>query len=142
VSRQSHVPISNALRNLPEAADHSDPVFVGGPVDLSSVFALARGPGHPKDATEVAGDIYFISTKTALEKALDGNSDSAKLRVYVGYSGWGARQLENEVQRGSWYIFSSSEDLAFAAKPESLWPMLISKAEQQLVLLRFTPPLP
>ncbi|MDE3136914.1 MAG: YqgE/AlgH family protein [Acidobacteriota bacterium] len=142
LSRQSKVPISNVLRNLPEATAHSDPVFVGGPVDLGSVFALERGPHQPKGATEVAGDVYFISTKEALEKALDGTSSPATLRVYVGYSGWGRGQLDNEVKRGSWYIFNSSDDLAFAEKPESLWSMLIGKAEEQLVWLGFTPPLP
>jgi putative AlgH/UPF0301 family transcriptional regulator len=40
VNRRTTVPISRALRELDGAAAHSDPVFVGGPVQLEMVFAL------------------------------------------------------------------------------------------------------
>src|SRR5580704_13341366 len=42
VNRRTTVPISRALREITAAAGHSDPVFVGGPVELDSVLALAR----------------------------------------------------------------------------------------------------
>ena len=125
VNRQTTVPIAHVLSGLQAAAGHSDTVFVGGPVELGTIFALARAPRKPEGASAIFGDIYFIVTKTALEKALGGASNPSGLRIYVGYCGWGPQQLEHEVLRGSWYIFSSSEDLAFAVKPESLWPMLI-----------------
>ena len=119
---------------------HSDPVFVGGPVELGAVFALARAPRKPQGATAVSSDVYFISTRTALESALEGASNPSGLRIYLGYCGWGPHQLENEVLNGSWYIFSRSEDLAFDTKPATLWSRLISKTEQQLVRLGFAVP--
>jgi len=140
VNRRTAIPISRALSELQEAVGHSDPIFVGGPVELPTVFALARAPRTPEGATKVFGDIYFISTKTGLEKALGRASDPNGLRIYLGYCGWGPRQLENEVLRGSWYIFSRSEDLAFDAKPATLWSRLIGKTERQLVWLGITMP--
>jgi putative transcriptional regulator len=140
VNRQSTVSISHVLSELHDAAGHSEPVFVGGPVDLGTVFALARAPRKPEGADEVSGDIYVLATKTALENALGKASTPATLRIYVGYSGWGPRQLDNEVLRGSWYIFDRSQDLAFDAKPATLWSRLIVKAQQQLVWLGFNFP--
>jgi putative transcriptional regulator len=129
LDRRTTVPISRVLSEVKGAAGHSDPVFVGGPVELDTVSALARAPRKPEGATEVFGDIYFIANKTALEKALGGASNPSGLRIYIGYCGWGPQQLENEVNNGSWYIFSRSEDLAFDAKPDTLWSRLIGKAE-------------
>ncbi len=140
VNRRSTVPISRVLPELQGAAGHSEPVFVGGPVELRTVFGLVRGPREPEGATEVSGDIYLLASKTALETALGEPSNPGTLRIYVGYSGWGPHQLENEVLSGSWYIFSRSQDLAFDAKPATLWSRLIGKAQQQLVWLGFTLP--
>lgn len=140
VNRRTKMPISRALSELKVAEGHSDPIFVGGPVELGTVFALAHAKSKPEGASTVLGDIYFISTKTGLENALEGASDPTDLRIYVGYCGWAPNQLEQEVLRGSWYIFSRSEDVAFDAKPATLWSRLISKTERQFVRLSPTPP--
>ena len=134
------MPISRALHELPAATGHSDPVFVGGPVQLETVFALARSSHKPQDATTVLGDIRLLVAKPELEKALRGSSDPSALRVYLGYCGWGPGQLENEVMQGGWYIFSRSEDLAFVVEPTTLWSRLIAKAEAQVALLGFGRP--
>lgn len=141
VNRRSTVPISRALRELNGAAAHSDPVFIGGPVELNTVFALTRTPRKPEGATPVFGNIYFIAGKTALEKALTGSFDSSALRIYVGYCGWGPHQLENEVNHRAWYIFNRSEDLTFDAEPESLWSKLIGEAEGLKAWLGFATPM-
>lgn len=140
VNHQTKVPISRALSKLEGAAGHSDPVFLGGPVELDTVFALARAPQKPEGATELFGDLYFIQSKSALEKALGGPSNPNGLRIYIGYCGWSPHQLESEVRLGSWYIFNRNAALAFDAKPETLWSRLVSRAEQQIV--RFDFPIP
>ncbi|HVO99813.1 MAG TPA: YqgE/AlgH family protein [Bryobacteraceae bacterium] len=139
VNRQSKVAISEALRSVAGAAKHSEPVFVGGPVELDTVFALVRAPHGPEGSAAVAGDIHFIAVKTALEKELRRAANANGLRVYVGYCGWGPRQLDSEVRRGGWYIFSHSEDLSFDANPATLWTRLVGKAEGQSARLMLRP---
>ena len=129
LNRQSKVPVSKILEEDSAAASDPNPIFVGGPVSLGTVFALARAKSKPEGAAPVVGDIFFISTKTALDGALTHGPTPPTLRLYAGYCGWGAGQLDGEVLRGSWYIFSRSEDLAFDAKPETLWVRLIRKAD-------------
>lgn len=136
INHRTKMPISRALSGLEGAKGHSDPIFLGGPVQLRTVFALARADRKPEGATAVLGDIYFISARTDLEKALGRESNPGDIRVYVGYCGWGPQQLDTEVLRGSWYIFGQSEDLAFDAKPATLWSRLITKAKEQFVRLR------
>lgn len=140
VNRRTKFPISRALPRLKGAAGHSDPVFVGGPVQLDAVFALVRAPSKPDSATKVFGNVYFISTKTALEKALSGTSGPSTLRIYVGYCGWAPGQLDHEVAAGGWYIFNSSADVVFNAKPASLWLRFAGAPGQKIAQLRFFPP--
>ena len=70
INKRTTVPISRALEGVSSASKHSEPVFVGGPVQLDTVFALARAAVRPEGAEEVFGNIHFMSTKAALEKAL------------------------------------------------------------------------
>lgn len=136
LNRRSAVPISEALHDLPGAGAHSDPVFVGGPVELDTVFALTRAAHPPQGAMAVFGKIYLVTAKPDLEKALAEASGQGQLRIYLGYCGWGPHQLENEVMHGGWHIFNRSEDLTFDPQPATLWPRLVGKAESQVARTR------
>lgn len=138
VNRRSTIPVSRALHELPGAAKHAESVFVGGPVELDTVLALARAPKQPEGASGVLGDIYLLAAKTALEKALNV-PDSSGLHIYVGYCGWGPHQLENEVRLGGWYVFDHSEDIAFDSDPATLWTRMIARTEQQVVRIVLPP---
>jgi putative transcriptional regulator len=140
MNRRTTVPISRALREVQGAAEHSDPVFAGGPVELSTVLSLARAPMKPEGAAEVFGHIYLIAARAALEKALGATTNPSGLRIYLGYCGWASGQLEYETRRGSWYIFNRSEDLTFDADPATLWKRLADRAEEQIVRLGFALP--
>jgi putative transcriptional regulator len=139
VNRRTEVAVSRVLKEIQAAAKHSELVFVGGPVELDTVMALARSPKPPEGAASVRGDIHFLMSKAALEKALAG-PDSNNLHIYLGYCGWGPHQLENEVNLGGWYVFDHGEDLAFDSDPGTLWTRMIARTEQQIVRLFFKPP--
>lgn len=135
VNRRTTVPLSRALREVKGSAGRSDPIYVGGPVELDTAFALARAPRKPAGGVEVFGNLYFITARTALEKALGAPANPAALRFYLGYCGWTPRQLENEVRLGVWHIFNRSEDLPFDADPSTLWSRMIGRAEGQIARL-------
>ncbi|MGO9262359.1 MAG: YqgE/AlgH family protein [Bryobacteraceae bacterium] len=133
VNRRTKIPISLALGAWKPAKDKSDPVYMGGPVELNGVLALLRLASKPDDAAHVVGDVYLASSRTPVEKALAAGTGPGEFRVYLGYCGWGAGQLENEVELGAWYIFSGNAGLVFDSDPASLWSRLIARTEQQIV---------
>jgi putative transcriptional regulator len=132
INRRTQAPISRVLKDVDAAKRGSEPVYIGGPVELDAVLALLRSQKKPEDATSVLGQVYVVSTKPALEKALAASSDSGDLRVYLGYCGWDAGQLENELRLGGWWIFEGEAGLVFDPRPESVWSRLISRTEQQI----------
>jgi putative transcriptional regulator len=133
LNRRSTLPISRVLHDVPGSQAHSDPVFVGGPVELDTVLALVRARTVPDGATNVFGNIQLVASRAALEKALSGPAAESAFRIYLGYCGWTQPQLENEVRLGAWYIFNRNEGLAFDPSPATLWDTLIGKAEEQIV---------
>jgi putative transcriptional regulator len=124
--------LSRLLGDFKEAKTRTDAVYVGGPVEISTVCALVRSSVQPGSAKRVFAGVYFINTKDQLQKALAEHEDSASFHVFVGYAGWGAGQLEHEVGLGAWHVIPAEAALVFHSDPESVWPRLIKRTEQQI----------
>lgn len=136
VNRPTKVALSRALDGLKDAKTRSDPVYLGGPVEIGGVVALLRSRAKPDDARLVFADVYLLSTKASLEKALAAGVESSALRAYLGYSGWGAGQLEHEIELGSWLLWRGDPATVFDPDPETVWSRLIQKTESRIALLR------
>lgn len=132
VNHRSTVSIARALHDLKDSGKHPDPIFVGGPVEATSVMALLRAQPEPREATHVLSNTYLLTSRQGLERALKDAKSADNLRVYVGYCGWAGGQLEREVQLGGWYIFEGKEDLIFDAEPDGLWTRLIGLTELRI----------
>ena len=131
INHRTRVPLSRVLEQLKAANNRSDPVYLGGPVELEAVMALLKSSAAPEKAPPVMPGIYLISTRSTLEKALTAGAAPGDFHVYVGYCGWSSGQLENEVKLGGWYVFAGDAGLIFDSEPGSLWSRLIEQTEQR-----------
>lgn len=138
VNRRTDVPLSRLFRDFKEAKTRTDPVYVGGPVELSTVLALLRSSVQPGDAQRVFADVYMINTKEQLQKALADKEEPGSFHVFVGYAGWGTGQLEHEVELGAWHIMPAESALVFHSDPDTVWPHLIQRTEQQIARARYS----
>jgi putative transcriptional regulator len=132
LNRRTDLPISQVLAELKTAKDVSDPVYLGGPVETPTVFALLRSTDKLEGAEHVFGGVYWISTKTALEKTISSRPDPAVFHVYLGYAGWSTDQLRNEVRLGGWFIFQADDQAVFNGNPDLLWRQMIKKTELKM----------
>ena len=132
INRPTNVAISAALEDFEGTKGRTDPVFVGGPVDVKSVLALLQASATPQGATHVTGKVHLVSTKVLLEKTFAERHGPGDLRVYLGYCGWAPGQLENETGLGFWHIFDGNADLVFDSEPDTLWSRLIARAGQHI----------
>ena len=132
VNRRTDVTLARVFSDLKEAKGRTDTVYVGGPVELDNVLALLKSESKPEDSKHVFGDVYLVSSKALLEKTLSAQVESKSFRVYVGYAGWGAGQLEHEIALGGWHIMAADACSVFHSEPESVWPRLIRRTEQQI----------
>lgn len=132
---RSDISVQKALPGI-KAGNYTEPVFVGGPVELSVVLALRKTKATPDGAKQVLGDLYLLTSHSSIGAALAGGSTASDLRVFFGYSGWAAGQLDREVRRLGWYIFDFDEGLVFDDHPETLWDRLIARTERRLASAR------
>jgi putative transcriptional regulator len=129
LNRRTDVALSRVLEGLRGAKDRSDPAYLGGPVEVSSVFALHRSATKIEGAKNIFSGVYLISTKTLLEHTLAARPDPNVFHVYLGYTGWTKDQLRMEVELGAWFIFPGETSVVFSSDPGSLWAQMIGKTE-------------
>ncbi|HTR35322.1 MAG TPA: YqgE/AlgH family protein [Bryobacteraceae bacterium] len=132
INRRSDVPISQLFKDMREAKGRTDPVYLGGPVELDSVLALLKSSSQPDDSMRVFGNVYLIANKDALAKTMGSEADADSFHAYLGYAGWGPSQLEHEVQLGAWHIMAANTGEVFHNDPDSVWPRLIRRTELQI----------
>ena len=134
VNRPTEVPLSRVFPQLMQPRGQTPRVYFGGPVQVEGALALARAARAPADAHRVFGDVYLINSRERLEAAVKADSGSTRLRVYLGYAGWGRGQLEMETSQGAWHVFPADAGSVYDPEPESLWPRQIHRAEERVLL--------
>jgi len=132
LNRQTKIPLSRLSKELDGVKGRSEPLYLGGPVETEGVMALVRSRAKLEEAKHVLTDIYMISNKTSLEKTISSNSASNSLRLYLGYAGWDAGQLEWELGMDAWDVLPATSAVVFDAHPETLWSRLVEQQELQM----------
>ena len=95
----------------------NDPVYFGGPVQTERGFVLhvvapADSPTLYSSTLAISDEISLTTSKDVLE-AIAGGSGPEKVLVTLGYSGWGAGQLEREILQNAWLTVSAAPQIIF-----------------------------
>ena len=101
---------------------HQLPVYYGGPVQQDTVHFLHQCPNLIPDSYKISNDIYWggnFETVTALIKSK--SIDLSKIKFFLGYSGWGNGQLNNELKEKSWLTVSATRNLVFDTRHNDVW---------------------
>jgi putative transcriptional regulator len=137
INRQTDIPLSRVFRDIKGAKVRKDPVFMGGPVEPGGVLALLKSSSKPEEATKIFADVYLVSSRALLEKSLTAGVEASAFRVYLGYAGWGAGQLEHEMELGAWHVLPAEAATVFDPDPDAVWARMIRKTELRIARRRW-----
>lgn len=121
VNRPTDVSPEEVAEDTGAFGGYTGTLYWGGPVQMSSLRALMRTETPPEGAEAIVGSVHQVPVDDALKQ---GPADVARLRLYIGYAGWGAGQLDHEMARGSWHVVPASAAAVFAEDPHALWERL------------------
>lgn len=114
----------------PVTPEHDLQVWIGGPVEPQRSWMLVGGDADEAQ-DELKGvrisDGLYLSTSPDLLRRLLEPSPPPRARLMIGYSGWGAGQLEAELQASAWLISDVDRDLIFNTPPEQMWEAAIRR---------------
>ena len=117
LNRPSEAPVAELVPQLETLVDDGEQVYVGGPVQPNAVLVLGEFVDPDDAAVPLFGTLGF----PALDEPDEIVPVTTRRRVFAGYAGWGAGQLEDELQREDWILEPALPDDAFTEAPEELW---------------------
>ncbi|MGI9335423.1 MAG: YqgE/AlgH family protein [Gammaproteobacteria bacterium] len=99
---------------------HAAPVMQGGPVQRERGFVLHEPPGEWDSVLKVSDEIGVATSRDILAAMASGEGPPQSL-VALGYAGWGAGQLEREVQENAWLSGPADGSIIFRTPYEERW---------------------
>ena len=119
------------LRRLgvqPNYAMAETPVLFGGPVDRERGFVVHTDDYHCRNSSLQIGDgLAWTATRDVLEAMADTQRRPRHALLALGYAGWGAGQLERELQENVWLTCEPDEDLLFGGNHDLKWAQALAK---------------
>jgi putative transcriptional regulator len=123
LNRPSQTTVGEAVAELEQLLDLDDPLFIGGPVQPSSLIVLAEFDDAGDAALLAFDDVGVLATGASL----DDPAGLRRSRAFVGHAGWGPGQLESEIERGDWILEPAMREDAFADQPTELWQSVLTR---------------
>jgi len=125
INRASDISPSSLLPDIQELQSYSGQMYVGGPVAVYGVLVLLKSGNSPSGAENVFGAVHISGDSKLLRQLSASGLGEHELRLYAGYAGWTAGQLENEIERGDWHVLPATEELVFSDRPQDIWKLLV-----------------
>jgi len=106
---------------LPPRILLNEPVYFGGPVQTDRGFVLHQPLGQWQATLAVRDRLGLTTSKDILEAAGQG-AGPRRMLVTLGYSGWAAGQLENEIGQNAWLTVEAKDAIIFDTPSEERLP--------------------
>lgn len=130
LNRTSETRVSDAVPALSELPGGDELVRLGGPVSPQSVVALGDFERPEEAGTQVIGTLGTLDPEA-------DNESLRRLRVYAGYAGWAAGQLDGELEAEAWIVTDAAVDDPFA--DGDLWAAALARKGGKYRLLATMP---
>lgn len=134
LNRPSALPVSEVLGEWGEVVEEPEVLFQGGPVSTDGALAVALASPGGEDSLgfrAVSDRLGLLDLDTPAE-LVAGTVE--RLRIFAGYAGWGAGQLQGEIEEGSWYVVPGVPDDVFRLDTHGLWRDVMRRQPGDLAL--------
>jgi putative transcriptional regulator len=136
LNRPSTVTVGEAVPQLQDAVGALEPVYVGGPVQSSSIVFLAEFLDPAPAGLLVLGRIGFPAPDAGIAELAEA---TARGRVFAGHAGWGQGQLDAEIAGGDWIAHAAQPEDVFTDVPQELWSRVLTRMGGSYALIARMP---
>ena len=137
--RAEGLSLGDILKDMPETVAKTGlvnlPVYVGGPVQNDRGFVLHTSD-YEKTQNSLSQELPIALTQSAdvLVDAAHGRGPE-KMRLFLGYAGWGPGQIEGELQDNAWLVCDANIAEIFTSQSDNLYEKCVAAMGIDLALL-------
>ena len=133
INRPTELKLSAVFPDIKQLQHLPDTIYLGGPVSKNQLLLLIRTADPPEESRHIFEDIYVSSSQEVIQQMIETSKIGQRFRVYAGYAGWGAWQLDHEIWRGGWHVLQADAETVFDKLAPEIWPALIQRSSAQWV---------
>ena len=127
VNRRMPEPAHEVIRPDPPMDIQKDVhLYVGGPVEPNRAWVLTSRRELDEAALEVVDGVYLSASAHLITHALQTSPDP-RVRLIIGYAGWAAGQLDDELAASAWLMAPVQSDLVFDIPLDEMWETAIRR---------------
>ncbi len=104
-----------------------DLVLLGGPVERERGFVLHSKDYQGEHSLDVGSGVALTATRQVLEAMAAAKGAPSRIVLALGYAGWGAAQLENEIKENVWLTCEADDELIFGQDYARKWSRALAK---------------
>jgi putative transcriptional regulator len=109
----------------------TNPVLLGGPMNVDSVFAVVHRQAVPGDKSiPLSPEMSLAFDADTVDRIIENEGNAA--RFFVGLVLWQPGELEQELQRDFWFVMQNDTDLVFRKHTDGLWEELVQRSRNAL----------
>ena len=108
------------IKHLPNFTNSQQQILYGGPVEPERGFVLHTG-GPSWSASMPVTPELSVTTSFDILEAIGNNEGPDSFILALGYAGWGAQQLDNEMMENSWLSSPANNELLFSNNCSDCW---------------------
>lgn len=113
---------------LPEAPEFETTLNLGGPVSKETLHFLHRLGNKIPGSKKIVNGVYWGGDFDLVQEMMhDGSISEKDIKMFVGYAGWSAHQLDNELKMNSWIIEKANSAMVFRKESSDLWNHILYK---------------
>ena len=128
LNKPTTVTVAEAFPGHAPSQKVTAPIFVGGPEQTNTMFALVNSESSPgQGSIRLAPDLFLVYSGTTVEQVSEHDPENA--RFLVGAVLWQPGELELEIRRGAWYVEEPETGLVMRKETGNLWEELVERLE-------------
>ena len=140
LNQPTETPVDEVLDQWHDVVNPPGVFFRGGPVELNAALAIGSVVSADDATARLAAGLRVARAWwTSTGRPTTSSAGSTGLRIYAGYAGWGAGQLDAELAEGSWHVVPAQHGDLFSDRPDRLWREILRRQPPPLSMLATLP---
>ena len=125
----------NIALRLKDALGQDVEIYEGGPVDTDRFFFLIKGEIITENYLKIDNEFYLTEDlASVIEAFVDGRIELSKIKVFAGYSGWSALQLEAELMNKYWTPVETYNVDYTSPNDQTLWKKMMQNLGGEVLI--------
>ena len=131
INRPTQVTLAKLFPDHGPSKAVTDPVFLGGPDHVNSIFAVVNRAGSPGGhSIPLMDDLFLAVDVDVVDQIIENEADHA--RFFAGVVTWQPGELDSELKRGFWFVQDPNVDLVLRKSTNGLWEELVRRSANSL----------